>query len=94
MNGKAWIIPYDGIPPKLPDDGKWMVFRLGMAFLGRDKCENGVPNSFLVGAAPSFFLVATDREAAKAEIIEKFDDMVDCLEDIERRDALENPSHS
>jgi hypothetical protein len=81
--GTAYAMARKDIPPALPDDGEWHILQFGMAIIGKDRCEKGLPGN-LLDVLPSFPVVATDREAARKEMLARFDDMWDAWEEEKR----------
>jgi hypothetical protein len=67
----------------LPESEGLMVLRLGMAFIGRVE-EGDVPGNTRGFTLPSFTVIAKDREAAKAYMCEKLDDLLDVVEEDEK----------
>jgi hypothetical protein len=77
---KAYFVAEQYEPPLLPPGRKWIVLRLSMGILGKDRCEKGIPASMKKVVVPPFLMVATDRQAAKDEIMAKLDAMFDAWE--------------
>ena len=51
-----------------------------MGITGRDKCKKNIPKKMIEQYIPIFTVVATDREAAKAEVIRRLDALFDSWE--------------
>lgn len=83
--GQAHSMPNSGVPPRLPKGQDWIVLRTGMAIISREKCEKGVSKKAIGQMVPLFTIVATDREAAMAEITARWTDLFDSWEHTDDR---------
>ena len=75
--GCVYCLSDDVIPPKLANNKPWYAFRFGIKMIGEGEFQDGIPKIDL----PSFNIVATDRDAAKVEMMRQVDIMFDWFEE-------------
>jgi len=75
LGRRSWVLADNAKPPM--QEREWYMLRLGMAIVGKGKCDKRVPNVHV----PVFSAVATDRMAAKRLVFEKLDELFDVFEE-------------
>ena len=83
-SGKAYVLAGGYLPPTLPEGRKWFVMKVALGMVAEDRCEEELPLAAREGHVFPFTLVATDRDAAKAEISLRVDEMFDWWEEKKR----------
>ena len=79
--GKAWAISDKTIPPTPPIGKDWIVLRLAMGIMCRNRCKKGVPQKYLDIIVPLFTMIATDRQAAINEVTAKLNELFNAFEE-------------
>ena len=66
----------------------WIILRIGLGIVGKDRCLKGIPKRCLSYFPPTFTMVAADRKSAIHEITCRLNDLFDALDRTEELDAL------
>ena len=86
---RAYAITDNDCPPDREDGGKWYVLRLAMGIFAKSRCDHGLPEKVKAQncTLPSFAMIATDRAAARNEMLARFDAMWDAWEEEEKENG-------
>ena len=76
----SYIIGNNDIPPVLPNDEKWYVFRITISLIDKMRFDRKLSKKIINQLCPKFTMVATDREAAKKIMAETIDNLFNAFE--------------
>jgi len=77
----SYVIANKNIPPELPNNQEWYVFRMSIAMVDKMKFDKKLPGKVINAIDPKLTFVATDRKAAKELLSEMIDNLFDAFED-------------